>query len=71
MVLKERKLLCDSKVFISTITRSDRDAEHDDPQVMVLASLCCFRRDLSFLFSLRNTLIQLVVNRSVMFQFIK
>ena len=32
--------------------------EHDDPQVMVLASFYYFRRDLSLLFSLRNTLIQ-------------
>ena len=32
--------------------------EHDDPQVMVLASFYYFRRDLSLLFSLRNILIQ-------------
>ena len=42
-------------------------SEHDDPQVMVLASFCCFRRDLSFLFSSRNTLIQFVVNYTASF----
>ena len=55
VVHKERWLLCGNlhqglPVLMAVL-------ELNDPQVMVLASFYCFRRDLSFIFSLKNTLI--------------